>query len=200
MGGSAGHAHSGSSPIVTVLQAAAAAECQAAARAGSGKAAKAVTNGVAPPASTAPEAKEPAAPDTPSATFEHHPCRGPPVPPGKATAIASATAAMKPTALPPPPDAAAAEPSDDSAMQLHADTQVREAQQTVLEGRPFEAAQHGAPKPPCQAERWQTLDAIYKSHGGGGGMVIEDRDISAPFAIASEVGVLLPGIGMLQKQ
>lgn len=44
-------------------------------------------------------------------------------------------------------------------------------------GRPFQAYLHGAPKPPCQAERWQTLQDIYKTQGG---MVITDPDISAP--------------------
>ena len=44
-------------------------------------------------------------------------------------------------------------------------------------GRPFQAYLHGAPKPPCQTERWQTLQDIYKTQGG---MVITDPDISAP--------------------
>ena len=54
--------------------------------------------------------------------------------------------------------------------------QVRESEQQVAAGRPFQAYLHGAPKPPCQAERWQTLQDIYKTQGG---MVITDPDISA---------------------
>lgn len=53
---------------------------------------------------------------------------------------------------------------------------MRESEQQVAAGRPFEAYLHGAPKPPCQAERWQTLQDIYKTQGG---MVITDPDISA---------------------
>lgn len=54
---------------------------------------------------------------------------------------------------------------------------MRESEQHVAAGRPFQAYLHGAPKPPCQAERWQTLQDIYKTQGG---MVITDPDISAP--------------------
>lgn len=163
------------SPYVAVLQSPAANGDQLTAQGGSGAAAaaaaaKAATNGVQSAPSPAAEHREPAAPGTPSATFEHRP--------GKAAAPPLNGTPAAAERVPPPGTAApaAATADGDAAPQLHADAQVREAQQAVLSGKPFLAAQHGAPKPPCQAERWDTLQAIYKTQGG---MVITDPDISA---------------------